>query len=102
MSDERCVCEGWACDGDGVMAILLTDHHPNCKHYRPLPAIRKLLSAFVDGIEEWAGEEDGVHPAVWPAFCSARALLGRKLTDEQAAQLANLTAFVDAARAGEE
>ena len=59
-----CECYNWAGTGQGVV----TEHHPRCSHYDPLGDCRKIIIDLLDGMQIWAGDEDGIHPKAWDAF----------------------------------
>jgi len=69
MTEKPCGCENW---GRGNFdSLLILDHHPMCHRYRPEMQVRELLLRLIEGIEEWAADEDGVHPACWDAYTQA-------------------------------
>lgn len=73
MSD--CECATWTTQD--IRTYILTGHHENCPHRpSPLLAATELICELVRGIETWAADEDGVHPAVWEAYRRAKALDG--------------------------
>ena len=43
--------------------------------------LQAALQALVDGVEIWAGQEEGVHPDCWTAYCRACALLGHQIEE---------------------
>jgi hypothetical protein len=73
--EAECECMTWA--RVGVGACLWLKHHPGCQHYRPEPEIRSVLLDLIDGIELWASDEDGVHPACWDAYSKACGAVGQ-------------------------
>ena len=69
-----CECSHWAmeCLWD------TNEHHPNCVKYSGRNEryfIIKLLHDLVKGMDEWASDEDGIHPEAWDAYKRARAVL---------------------------
>lgn len=70
-----CECATWARDDSSNLLFL--DHHPNCKQYKPEQQIRDLLLRLIDGIEDWANDEDYVHRDCWEAYCDACAVVGQ-------------------------
>jgi len=76
----KCECEDWARD-DGWFS----KHHPNCEKYDPAGDAKIMITKLLRGIEAWAGDEDGVHPAVFRSYREAKIMMGefdvlRKLT----------------------
>ena len=68
-----CECKTWARVGGDLLWL---SHHPNCDRYKPEPEVRRLLLRLIEGIEEWANDEDGVHPMCWDAYREACCVLG--------------------------
>ena len=73
MSTE-CECFTWARTDKGMF---LTEHHPNCKNYDPVKDAKEIISNLLAGVEEWANDEDGVHPECWEAYKRAKYSLGQ-------------------------
>ena len=69
-----CECMNWARTDKGMF---LTEHHPNCKFYNPVKDAKALITALVNGIEEWASDEDGVHPECYNAYKKAKIAIGQ-------------------------
>lgn len=57
----------------GVFPLLLP-HFPDCPEFGM--SLRELIQGLVRGIEAWAGDEDGVHPACWQWYQRAKHVLG--------------------------
>ena len=77
----ECECKTWATDMKPDQ--IWFSHNPNCPHYDPQAELKELLYKLVEGVEQWAREEDGVHPDCWEAYVSACLILGRPVqTDE--------------------
>jgi len=68
-----CECSNWARESSKVF----TDHHPRCQQYDPEGDAFKIVVALIEGIDAWAGDEDGVHPDCWGAYKMAEAFVGR-------------------------
>ena len=66
------ICRDWCSDG----RLPLTEHHPKCAHYNLEADSVAIVRALTNGIEDWASEEDGVHPPLWEAYCRALAFIG--------------------------
>ena len=75
----ECECETWA--RDFTRENLWYTHHPKCPNHDPEAELKELLSKLVEGIEQWARDEDGVHPDCWTAYCRACALLGHPIEE---------------------
>jgi hypothetical protein len=75
MTFAACECLTWG--RDTTASMLHLEHHPNCELYEPEPPIRELLLRLIDGIEEWAADEDGIHEACWNAYQDACCVLGQ-------------------------
>lgn len=67
-------CDTWCCND--LRLRLLLGHHPNCPDVSksPLVAAFELIAELAKAMEVWAHDEDGVHPAAWPAYRKAKAL----------------------------
>ena len=71
----ECECATW-CDLD-IRIRMLTGHHENCKHGGSvLGAALALIDELAKGMESWAHDEDGIHPAAWESYRKAKALVG--------------------------
>ena len=79
----KCECRNWATVDVGLMT--LTEHHPGCKHAKPIvPAFRALLAELVAGIEREAGETDGVSEWLWKPYVKAVFITrGEVLSDDR-------------------
>lgn len=64
-----CECQDWCREGQ----MFLTTHHPRCSKYSPEDDAYKIIVGLLRGIEVWAQDEDGVHPACWEAYKTAKA-----------------------------
>jgi hypothetical protein len=64
-----CECSGWGRDNRD--SVLMLSHHPNCGKYKPEAECRELMLNLINGIESWAADEDGIHPACWEAYRNA-------------------------------
>ena len=62
-----CECKTWCRES----SLLMTEHHPRCKHYAPEAEARKVIEHLIAGIESWAHDEDGIHPGCWEAYQAA-------------------------------
>ena len=71
-STDFCKCLLWARLGGPVVA----NHHPACEHYDLAGDARKIVLALLAGIEDWASDEDGVHPDCWRPYQNARLFCG--------------------------
>ena len=69
-----CECATWG--RNSLAAMLHLPHHPNCPKYMPEMPVRELLLRLIDGIEAWAGDEDGVHSDCWDAYKEACSVVG--------------------------
>ena len=67
-----CECKTWCRDGRPP----LTEHHRNCPKRNLEAESVALASALIKGIENWAANEDGVHPDAWDAYCRAIVFVG--------------------------
>jgi hypothetical protein len=67
-----CECKTWCGDGRPP----LTQHHRNCPARNLESESMELVSSLIKGIENWAADEDGVHPAAWDAYCRAIVFVG--------------------------
>lgn len=67
----KCNCETAARDGSFP---LLLDHVPTCPEFPG--CIRELIVGLVRGMEEWAADEDGIHPEAWAAYQRAKVAIG--------------------------
>ncbi len=67
-------CGDWADDG-----FLKLNHHHNCSRYNETHRmdVRVLLGELCKGIENWANDEDGVHPDCWDAYRNAKLAIGQ-------------------------
>lgn len=74
-----CECMDWGRNG----LTLLTGHHRHCPKYRIDAEGMRLLRNLLDGIEEWAADEDGVHWECWDAYRQACLALGRPVSLEE-------------------
>lgn len=73
-----CECAGW-----GGQWFLLNLHHdecPNAIHNHEL--IRGLIEGLLDGMDEWASDEDGIHPEAVKAYNRACDAMGRPRATE--------------------
>ena len=68
-SEAICECNEWGRDNRG--SVLILTHHPNCRSYKPEPECRELMLNLIKGVELWAADEDGIHPACWKAYRNA-------------------------------
>ena len=68
----RCECYNWARTDQS----LISEHHKNCPKYNPEEDATKIIRALIKGIEEWAHDEDGVHPSCWGAYQTACHAIG--------------------------
>jgi len=58
--------------------ISLTGHHPECPEYPKnlTESWLKLIKKLVQGMEDWASDEDGIHPDAWEGYEQAKGVLG--------------------------
>jgi len=63
----ECECKNWA----RTNQLLLTKHHKNCSKYDLEGDAKEIITALLNGIQEWASDEDGMHPDCWEAFKNA-------------------------------
>ena len=76
---EKCTeCSGWT----RASGKILTNHHPNCSQYNLEDELVNLIKQLINGIECWAGDEDGVHPECWSAYEEAKIRLGEQVLDK--------------------
>lgn len=76
VAGSSCICTQW-CQVANHRVAMLTGHHPDCQQAKPaLDAAFDLIEEMRLGIEDWAAEEDGVHPKIWPAYRRACAIRG--------------------------
>ena len=64
----KCECADWGRSRGKV----ITQHHSCCPEYDPEGDAKEVISALIRGIEAWAADEDGVHPALYDADMKAR------------------------------
>ena len=57
---------------------MFTEHHPRCEKFKPLEETKNHILALIKGIEEWAGEEDGIPDFLWEEYKSALRLVDNK------------------------
>lgn len=79
MADLDCKCRNW-CSVESVA----WNHHPSCPSFNPGKDARAIVEALVNGIENWAHDEDGVHPDCWEAYKNARSFLMNPIEKEDA------------------
>jgi hypothetical protein len=78
-------CHTWCSDDIGLDAVL--GHHHHCPHAPdPVRALRGLVRDLATGMDVWAADCDGIHPAAWEAYRRAKLLGGEFVRDEPAAQ----------------
>jgi hypothetical protein len=66
----NCECKTWATtDARGL--LLGNGHHPACNYHIPNLGAADLLLKLVQGIENWAADEDGIPDHVWDAYSQA-------------------------------
>lgn len=71
----QCDCLTWG--SENIMHSLLGNgHHERCPHHVPHVGALDIIRDLVRGMEEWAHDEDGVHPEAWKAYQQAKLLLG--------------------------
>lgn len=80
MTNETLICEcaEWARDG---REPIMFEHHRDCAKYDPLGEARRVMDGLIAGIEAWAADEDGVHPACWNAYERACMMTGRPVKE---------------------
>ena len=86
MSEKDCECKTWASDDIGLDAVL--GHHHNCPRVSPSFAVgtlRNLIRDLCRGMDAWAQDCGGVHPAVWDAYRRAKLLGGVFVDDKERA-----------------
>jgi len=84
MSKSPCPCRYWATDDAGLDALL--GHHHACAESPDITtALRGLIRQLCDGIDAWAADCDGVHPAAWDAYRKAKLLCGVVVLDNNSA-----------------
>jgi len=74
MTRDECECATWGRDSLGAMLFLR--HHQKCPKYSPEPEVRDLLLRLINGIEDWAADEDGIHSDCWEAYKDACSMVG--------------------------
>jgi len=80
---QDCECKTWCTDDYGLDSVL--GHHHRCPHAPdPVAALRRLVRELTDGMDVWAQDCGGVHPAAWDAYRRAK-LLGGVFVDDQEA-----------------
>jgi hypothetical protein len=72
----ECDCKQW-CDLS-LRTRFLTGHHANCPKatITEFQGAMNLIRALVKGMENWAADEDGVHPDAWEAYKRGKAVIG--------------------------
>ena len=79
-----CDCKTWASDDIGLDRVL--GHHHRCVLAPdPATALRALVADLCAGMDQWAHDCDGVHPAVWDAYRKAKLLGGVIVNDRDQA-----------------
>lgn len=79
----KCRCATWGSD-NMMHSLLGNGHHERCEKHVPLIGAIALITSLVRGMEEWASDEDGVHPGAWGSYVRAKQLLGERLEDSHA------------------
>ena len=75
MAMSECVCKTWASDDVALDVVL--GHHHNCDQGpNAVWVLRNLVKELLTGMDVWARDCDGIHPAVWMAYKKARVLGG--------------------------
>jgi len=71
-----CECSEW--ESFNVMRDIATGHHERCA-LRPDDNrfMNELIERLLNGIELWAGEEDGIHNDLWDDYVKAKSWCGQ-------------------------
>jgi len=69
----ECECKNWC--SDGVPPLL--KHNRKCPQYSPVTEMLEIITDLVRGVQDWAAEEDGVHPECWEAYSRAKICIGQ-------------------------
>lgn len=72
-ADSLCECVAWARD---YRQLIFWEHHRDCPKHNPDSDMLCMLNELLDGIDEWAADEDGVHYKCWAAYCRAQIMRG--------------------------
>ena len=78
-SKKQCMCKENCYASADLRIDLLTNHTSTCPYVTRGMILDKSIELFkelTEGIEDWAADEDGVHPAVWEAYKRAKYILG--------------------------
>lgn len=70
---KSCECQTWV-----RLVMLDTPHNPSCPKYEPLVVERTtytLIRDLLQGIRNWASDEDGVHPECCDAYNAAASFI---------------------------
>ena len=71
-----CECMHWASARLDIQ--VLTGHHENCPKGGNLEeSYKRLVAALVKGMENWAADEDGIHPDAWEAYKRGKCVIGQ-------------------------
>lgn len=71
-----CECQNW-CDVRPDIRMI-TGHHGACpKRGSIVKGAQAIIAALVKGMENWAADEDGIHPDAWEAYKRGKAAIGQ-------------------------
>lgn len=79
---QLCKCWNWA---RSSASWVMFQHHPNCNYADPEKETFEILKALTEGMEAWARDEDGIHPAAWEAYKRACGMIGKRVEESEAA-----------------
>lgn len=71
-----CDCKDWASE------CIVAGHHIACDKFDPKPFVRTIRE-LLDAMDDWASDEDGIHPAAWKAYKAASELVVRPLVSDE-------------------
>lgn len=56
----------------------MTGHHEACPQRGSIvKAAQTIIAALVKGMENWAADEDGIHPDAWEAYKRGKVAIGQ-------------------------
>lgn len=85
----RCECFDWATE------LVVSGHHHRCERFDFIPFCAAIV-ALLRGMEQWAADEDGIHPDAWDAYAKGCELTCRRVKYEQDDQPAEPAAPAEA------
>lgn len=72
MKPEICECLTWCSDGRAPFI----SHLKGCKHYNLERDSIDLVKSLIKALEDWAADEDGIHPDAWNDYLKALIFIG--------------------------